>query len=73
MSETPKRVREGMVVRKFRLGEEPPDDILEHTTADERLAMVWELTRRMWMLQGERPCPYTRETMPVRVLRGHEQ
>jgi len=73
MSETPRRVREGMVVRKFRLGEEPPDDIMEHTTADERFAMVWELTQRLWMLQGSPPCPYTRATMPVRIIRGHEQ
>jgi len=69
MSDAPKRVREGLVVRKFRLGEEPPDDILSITTADQRLAMVWELTERMWMLMGSRPCPYTRETMPGRVIR----
>lgn len=73
MSDAPKRVREGLVVRKFRLGEEPPDDLCDHTTADERLAMVWELTRRIWMLQGARPCPYTRTTMPIRIIRRHEQ
>jgi hypothetical protein len=73
MSDAPKRVREGLVVRKFRLGEEPPDDILLTTTVDERLAMVWELTRRMWELQGSPPCPYTRATMPVRKIRLDEQ
>jgi len=72
MSETPKRVREGLVVRKFRLGEEPPDDILSTTTPDERFAMVWELTRRIWELQGSPPCPYTRATMPIRKIRRDE-
>ncbi|MBK7905227.1 MAG: hypothetical protein IPJ78_01535 [Gemmatimonadetes bacterium] len=73
MSDAPKRAREGLVVRKFRLGEEPPDDILSTTTADERLAMVWELTRRIWELQGSLPCPYTRDTIPIRVLRRDER
>jgi hypothetical protein len=73
MTDEPKRVREGLVVRSFRLGDEPPDDILSTTTADERLAMVWELTRRMWELQGSPPCTYTRATMPVRKIRLHEQ
>ncbi len=61
-----------MVVRKFRLGEEPPDDILSTTTVDERFAMVWELTRRIWELQGSPPCPDTRATMPIRKIRRDE-
>lgn len=69
MVDTPKRAREGMVVRKFKLGEEPGDDISAETTPEQRLAMVWELTERMWMLHGSPPCPYTRATMPVRVIR----
>ena len=72
MSDVPKRVREGLVVRMHRLGEEPPDDILQHTTADERLAMVWTLTERIWKLQGSRPCPYSRATMPIRIIRRDE-
>jgi hypothetical protein len=57
-----------MVVRKFRLGEEPMDDVLVSLSPDERLALVFELTRRMWQLQGSPPCPYSRETIPVRVI-----
>ena len=72
MSDVPKRVREGLVVRMHRLGEEPPDDILQHTTADERLAMVWTLTERIWKLQGSRPCPYSRATMPIRIIHRDE-
>jgi len=43
-------------VRIFRLGEEPGDDLSAVTTAEERLAMVGELSRRMWELTG-RPVP----------------
>lgn len=69
MSETPKRVREGLVVRKFRRGEEPSDDISDSTTVDERFAMVWTLSERMWLWTG-RPMPsYARAEMPVRVVR----
>lgn len=68
MPEEPKRVREGMVVRKFRLGEEPEHDVLHSVPPDERLAMVWLLTKRMWQLQGSPPCPYTRATIPIRVI-----
>ena len=69
MADTPRRVREGMVVRKFKLGEEPPDDILDHTTMNQRIEMVWELCHRMWLIAGAKPSPYTRATMPVKVTR----
>ena len=55
--------------RVFRLGHEPRDNLVETTTAEQRLAMVWDLTLRMWALTG-RPIPsYSRESLPVRVLR----
>lgn len=44
-------------------GEPPPAP----ATAKERLALVRELSERMWRLSGQ-PCPdYTRATMPVRI------
>lgn len=56
-------------VRIFRLGEEPTEDLSATTTAEERLEMVFELSRRMWELTG-RPLPnYERGNMPVRVRR----
>jgi hypothetical protein len=56
--------------RIFRLGEEPAnDDLSAVTTAEERLAMVAELSQRMWKLTGKATPSYTRATMPVRVLR----
>ena len=61
--------RTGMPVRVYRLGDEPGDDLSATTTVEERLAMVHELSRRMWELTG-RPVPrYPRAEMPVRVIR----
>lgn len=57
------------VIRRFRLGEEPPDDLSASTSAEERVAMVALLSQRQWTLTG-RPVPsYTRAAMPVRLLR----
>jgi len=54
-------------VRRYRLGEEPGNDLSEVTTAEERIAMVRTLSERMWELTGE-PLPrYTRATIPVRL------
>ncbi len=58
-----------MPVRVYRLGEEPSDDLSAITTADQRLAMVWELSARMWALTGKPLASYTRAEMPVRVIR----
>jgi hypothetical protein len=54
--------------RIYRLGEEPGDDLSAVTTAEERLAMVAELSRRMWSLTG-RPAPvYQRAGIPARLV-----
>ncbi|MGI8519088.1 MAG: hypothetical protein ACR2MC_00505 [Actinomycetota bacterium] len=64
--ETPRRA---WPVRVYRLGDEPGDDLSAVSTPEERLAMVAELSRRMWELTG-RPVPsYSRAAMPGRVLR----
>lgn len=72
MSDAPKRVREGLVVRKFRLGEEPPDDLRDYTTVEQRLAMVRDLCHRAWELSGSPPVPYSRATTPITVIRRSE-
>ena len=57
------------VARVYPLGEEPGDDLSAVSTPEERLAMVVELSRRMWTLTG-RPVPsYARSAMPGRVIR----
>jgi hypothetical protein len=55
-------------VAKFRLGEEPPDNLSDSTTAAERIAMMWPLAKEAWALVG-RPLPtYDRASTPVRVF-----
>ena len=56
--------------RVFRLGEEPSDDLSATTTVEERLALVAELSRRMWELTGRPQPAYSRATMPIRVIRS---
>lgn len=64
-----RRERASWPIRKYALGEEPDDDLSGSTTAEERLAMMWELARQAWLLSG-RPMPeYDRASMPGRVLR----
>lgn len=60
-------------VRVYRLGEEPADNLLETTTAEERLAMVWEITKDVWALSGREMPTYTRDQMPVRISRLEDQ
>ncbi len=61
--------RANMPVRAYRLGEEPGDDLSAVTTADERFAMVWELSARMWALTGKPMVTYARSELPVKVIR----
>lgn len=53
----------------YRLGKEPGDDLSATTTPEERLAMVTELSGRLWRLTGLPVPSYSRTTMPARVLR----
>ena len=34
-------------MRKYRVGEEPPDDV-SHLTPDERVSLVWDVTLAAW-------------------------
>jgi hypothetical protein len=62
--------RRAAPARVFRLGEEPADDDLSaDTTAEQRLEMVAELSRRMWELTGRATPSYARAAIPVRVVR----
>jgi hypothetical protein len=53
-------------VRKFRLGEEPSDDLRAHTTAEERLQMMWSLALDAWASAGRQVPDYDRREAPVR-------
>jgi hypothetical protein len=56
-------------ILRFRLGEEPSDDLSEVTTAAQRIAMTWFLSETAWKLAG-RPWPaYDRRSIPARLFR----
>jgi hypothetical protein len=59
----------GRIVRVFRLGDEPGDDLSASTTPAERVEMVVILTRRMVELGAIQPVAYARSHMPIRVIR----
>lgn len=56
-------------MRRYKLGEEPGDDLTATTTAEERLDMVWRLTLDAWASAGLPMPDYTREQTPGRVIR----
>ncbi len=66
------RGRAQWTVRKFRLGEEPGDDLSETTTVGERLAMMWPLAVEAWTLSGRSMPNYDRGNLPGRLYRRGE-
>jgi hypothetical protein len=65
--------RNRMTVRVVPLSSDEAADARVGGTAAERLALLNELSRRMWLL-GTEPMPsYTRSTMPVRIIALAEQ
>lgn len=66
------RARRSWPIESHALGSEPSDDLSDVTTPEERLSMMWELSRRAWLLSG-RPLPdYDRCSAPGRVIRTGE-
>lgn len=61
--------RRSWPIAVYRLGEEPGDDLSATTTAEERLAMVWELTQEAWRLAGREMPAYERSEAPIRIVR----
>ena len=56
-------------IRVFRLGAEPGDDLSATTTPEERVSLVWELSRRLWALTGQTAPMGPRNRLPIRVIR----
>lgn len=55
-----------MYVRRFRLGEEPEAvDLGTDTTVEERLHLVWTLTRECWAIGPHELPTYERANAPV--------
>ncbi len=59
--------RAALRARVFPLAREPRDDLIGHTSAAQRLALVADLTREMWALAGLKIPDYARAEMPVVV------
>ena len=66
------RARSDWSVRKFKLGEEPSDDLSGTTTAAERLGMMWPLAVQAWKLAGKALPTYDRSSIPIRIYRNGE-
>lgn len=54
---------------RFRLGEEPSDDLSAITTPVERVAMMWTLAESAWKLAGLPLPSYDRRNLPARLFR----
>ncbi len=68
-SESQPASRRGWPIRKYRLGEEPSDDLSESTTPAQRLEMMWPLALEAWSLTGKPLPDYARDGAPVRRFR----
>jgi hypothetical protein len=64
-----RRVRGAWPVRRFRLGEEPGEDLCATTTAEERLAMMWPLALDAFSLVKTPVKAPPRTAWPVKVRR----
>jgi hypothetical protein len=53
----------------FRLGDDPPDDLIHLTTPAERIAMMWELVESAWNFAGRAVPAYDRRNIPARIFR----
>lgn len=64
-----RRARAAWPIRKVALGTEELSDSRISESIDERLAMVWALTREQWAFAGIELPRYSRAEMPGRLLR----
>ncbi len=60
-------------IRRYRIGEEPSDDLSDATTPEERLAMMWPLAVEGWSLTGRDLPTYARGDTPARLFRPGER
>ncbi|TVQ94627.1 MAG: hypothetical protein EA397_01315 [Deltaproteobacteria bacterium] len=64
-----RRRRATMPIRRFALGDEPDDLLVDSTSIDERLAMMWPLAKAAFEAAGIPTDPPPRHLLPGRVLR----
>jgi hypothetical protein len=71
-SESRRLGRANWPVRRYRLGEEPSEDLSTSTTATERLAMMWPLAVDAFSHGGRLPERTPRATWPVKIRKLSE-
>ena len=64
-----RKARASWPIRKLKLGEEELVDPRDTSTVDERIALVWRLTRELWSFQGKSIPDYDRCDAPGVVIR----
>ncbi len=64
-----RRARQTWPIRSVELGKEELTDSRDASTVDERIAMVWTLTRELWAFTGQSIPTYERAEMPGRLVR----
>jgi hypothetical protein len=68
-----RRARAAWPVARFRLHDEPSDNLSDATTASERIAMMWPLATEAWALSGRLLPIYARIATPSRIFRPGEK
>lgn len=61
--------RPSVPIRRFVLGEEPDENLSATTTMDERLAVVWSVSRLAYQLAGHPLALPPLNQLPGRVIR----
>jgi hypothetical protein len=64
-----RRARERWPIRVVRLGEEELVDPRDTSSVDQRIALVWTLTRELWAFTGTPIPDYERSAMPGTLSR----
>jgi hypothetical protein len=72
-AEARRRARASWPIARYRLGEEPSDDLSEVTTPAERIAMMWPLAEAAWRLAGRALPSYDRANLPGQLWRPGER
>jgi hypothetical protein len=68
MAIDPPDSRKALPVRFISLHDRPADNLAATTTAEERVAMIWQLTLDAWALAGRPIAEYRRDQAPVRIV-----
>jgi hypothetical protein len=67
------RARAHWPVVRYRLGEEPSDEVWAGLTPEERVRAMWSITVDAWILAGLSIPAYDRKSTPARLFRPGER